>query len=131
MNWIHFEHTEDIINELENILIQEFISMEGLCATGHLSRLINVTQGYTDEFIINISLKEQANSVIRTYLTNKLKNCQDENVIDGITSSVKSEYFLTFIDNCIIEKLNFWEIEYGLEFITYVEEIVTKYKNII
>ena len=125
-NWIHKkEHSLDIINELENILVEEIKSMNGMCATGHLSRLINVTQGYTEEFVITITNEEQANSVVRTYLTNKLKNCNEENVLEGIVD--KSPYFISFIDNSIEEQLPIWTLEYGEDFIIYVPKIVYKY----
>ena len=56
--------------ELEKRLIQELSEMKGQCATGHVSRLINVFQGFTEDknLQIQISNIDQYNSIVKNYL---------------------------------------------------------------
>ena len=35
--------------DIEKRLLEELVEMKGLCATGHMSRLVNVTQGFADK----------------------------------------------------------------------------------
>jgi hypothetical protein len=124
--WV-FIHTQkdDIMNELEIILLQEMVDMHGQCATGHLSRLLNVIQGFSDDFNIRISIKEQCNAVVRTYLNKKLQESNNEEIHDGLIS--KSSIFLKFIDDCIEEKIQEWTTVYGLEFIENLTEVKNTY----
>ena len=109
--WV-FIHTQkdDVMNELEIILLQEMVDMHGQCATGHLSRLLNVIQGFSDDFNIRISINEQCNAVVRTYLNKKLQESNNEEIHDGLIS--KSSIFLKFIDDSIDEKIQEWTNDY-------------------
>jgi|UniRef100_A0A6C0D189 hypothetical protein len=124
-NWIHITHDLQEISELERILVDEITDMNEMCASGHLSRLINVTQGFTDEFIINISNMDQCNAVIRYYLNKRLEECTDEKVIDGMIT--RDEYYLNFIQTCIDEKIDYFRTEYGDEFIQNLKSVVSKF----
>jgi hypothetical protein len=101
------------------------VDMHGQCATGHLSRLLNVIQGFSDDFNIRISIKEQCNAVVRTYLNKKLQESNNEEIHDGLIS--KSSIFLKFIDDCIEEKIQEWTTVYGLEFIENLTEVKNTY----
>ena len=124
-NWIHLRDNMDEISELKKILTDEITHMNEMCASGHLSRLINVTQGFTDEFTINISIMDQCNAVIRNYLNKRLEQCTDEKVIDGMM--YRDKYYLDFIHNCIHEKIDYFKAEYGDEFVQHLENIVNKF----
>ena len=71
--------------------------MHRYCSTRILSGLINSIQGFTtdDNLIIKMSSEEQYKTVIYNYLDKKLKECDDEKVIDGMFD--KDQYFLNFI----------------------------------
>jgi hypothetical protein len=101
--------------ELEKRLIEELKEMKGQCTTGHLARLVNVIQGFTDEekLCIKISIEEQINSVVRTFLTNLLEKCKDEKIIDGLID--KNEKFIEYIKNSIKNKIIDWKKEYENE----------------
>jgi hypothetical protein len=122
--WIH---EQKYIDELELRLLDELKEMNGQCSTGHLARLINVIQGYTndDKLTIRISNKEQCNSVIRNYLTKKLADCTDEKVIEGVTDG--SLEYIEFIRLCIAEKLLEWIKDYGKDFLDEIISIVNNF----
>jgi hypothetical protein len=64
-------------DELENRLIEELDDMNGLCATGHLSRIVNILSGFYDG-IIKISFKEQIKNYVFSHYNKVLKthpNC--------------------------------------------------------
>jgi hypothetical protein len=53
--------------EMEKRLIQELEDMNGMCATGHLSRLVNVLSGFGDRFSVKISFADQIKNYIFTH----------------------------------------------------------------
>jgi len=99
--------------ELELRLLEEFKEMDGLCTTGHLARLTNVIQGYTEDknFCIRISDKEQIRTVVKKYIETELKNCKDENVINGMFD--QNNAYIKFIRLKVSDKLLCWLKEYG------------------
>lgn len=123
--WTWILINEKYTDELLKILVDEMEHMIDMCSTGYLSRLINVTQGFSDEFIIQISNKEQTTAVITNYLNSKLQQCQNNDVLEEMTSSGNN--FKKFINECIDIKREEWLKEYGQDFINYIPEIVGKY----
>jgi len=92
--------------ELEKRLIEELEEMNGLCATGHLSRLINTMSGFFDNMSIKISYKDQ----IKTYVFNhynKILSCMDETKADVIIEEMtdaKKENLLKMIEEYSIKE---------------------------
>jgi len=118
--WIlESEHKE----ELEKRLLEELREMHGKCTTGHLARLVNVIQGFTQEetLCIKMSLKDQCHSVVRQFLTTELKNCQDEKVILEMTEKEKPTY-KAFVKSRVLMKAPEWFKTYGKEAIPYIVE---------
>ena len=115
--------------ELEKRLVQELSEMKGQCATGHLSRLINVLQGFTEDInlIIKISDADQYNSVVRNYIQNKLSECRDEKIIEE--SITGGENYISYIRIQIALKLREWVKEYGESILDYIPKIVNDYAN--
>ena len=78
--WLWIKDNKDK-EELELRLLEEMKEMKGHCTTGHLARLMNVIQGFTDDenLSIRISDKEQCTSVVKQYLTSDcfIQNAQD------------------------------------------------------
>lgn len=95
--------------ELQKRLVEELIDMNGMCSTGHTTRLINILSGFFDEYTIKTHYKDQ----IKVYLTNhynKLLNIHPnvDVLIDEITETdkTKKENILKFIhENGIRNKL--------------------------
>lgn len=122
--------------ELEKRLLEELRAMKGFCTTGHLARIINIIQGFTSDenLCIRISERDQCASVVKQYLSSCLAKCQDEKVVEGITTG--SREYVTFIRGCVSEKLLEWKREYGadspdspdiLDILDTIREIVNSY----
>lgn len=99
--WIFNHKSQD---ELLMRLWQEFKEMEGYCSTGHLSRLVNIIQGFSDDnnLEIRISEKEQYKARIHTYLNKILEN--NEKMAEEMMN--KTEIFKNFIKSKISEKID-------------------------
>jgi hypothetical protein len=115
------------IEQLQIRLIEELKDMKGQCTTGHLSRLINVIQGFTDDekLLIKISDKDQINSVVRQYLNKCLIDCKDEKVIEGMLEY--NNDFVIFVKLKIKEKLPEWIKNYGIEILTMIPDVVNNF----
>lgn len=113
--------------ELQIRLVEELKDMKGQCTTGHLSRLINVIQGFTEDekLLIKISSNDQINSVVRQYLNKCLIDCKDEKVIDGMIEHNKD--FVVFVKLKIKEKLSEWIKDYGKEILIIIPDIVNDF----
>ena len=122
-NWISLQRND----ELYNRIAEELYEMHKYCSTRILSGLINSIQGFTDDenLIIKMSPEEQYKTVIYAYLDKKLKECDDEKVIDGMYD--KDQYFLNFIIKNIEEKREEWIKEYTEDFGGYIEKYVNMY----
>jgi hypothetical protein len=122
-NWISLQRND----ELYNRIAEELYEMHRYCSTRILSGLINSIQGFTDDenLIIKMSPEEQYKTVIYNYLDKKLKECEDEKVIEGMYD--KDQYFLNFIIKNIEEKREEWLKEYTEDFSGYIEKYVNMY----
>jgi len=98
--WIFNHKSQD---ELLMRLWQEFKEMEGYCSTGHLSRLVNIIQGFSDdeELEIRISDNAQYKARVNTYL-NKLLG-EDEKMLEEMMN--KSDIFMEFVKEKIKTKI--------------------------
>lgn len=73
-------------DELYIRLNQELIDMAGLCATGHLSRLMMVTQGFEDhDPTVKIDISKELYAKVKTYLDKSIQNSeQSEDLVDSL-----------------------------------------------
>lgn len=106
---IKHEKKEQLIDRLK----EEMNEMEDYCSTGHLSRLINVIQGFTedDDLCIRISVQDQINSVISVYLDKMLQKAPD-NVMDSIIEG-NPDIFYSYVHNIIKQKMDDLFTDYG------------------
>jgi hypothetical protein len=112
---------------LHKRMVEELLDMKGYCSTGHLARLINVTQGFDDRYQVRISIEDQCKSVVYKYLTTIMKQCEDDDAImDSMISSDRT-IFIEYIYDHVRLKRDEWNSEYGEEFTNYVEHYVTKF----
>jgi hypothetical protein len=105
------EHTK----ELKIRLLEEIISMSRYCSTGHLSRFINVIQGFTEDpdLCITISDFAQIKSVISNVLQ-KILSVAPEKVLDSMIEEDQT-IFGEFIIIKMNEKIPKLVEEYGDE----------------
>lgn len=100
--------------ELQDRLLDEFRDMDGYCTSGHLARLINVVQGYTDEERLNIRIdnKDRCRAIVTQHLTQCLATCKDEKVIDDM--SEKNTSYVEFMRKSVADKMPEWNKEFGV-----------------
>lgn len=124
--WMFIEDHQNKV-ELQNRLLEEFKETNGYCTTGHVARLINVIQGYTDDekLCIRISDNDRCKAVIRAYLNNCLQSCSDEEVIEGMLEG--SEAYVKFIRISVAKKLLEWQEDFGKDIISEIINIVNDF----
>lgn len=117
----------DLRNDLEKRLVDELREMEGYCTTGHLARLINVIQGFTDDdnLTIKIADKDRAKSVVVAFLSKCVKESGDEKLLEEMLDC--TDYYLLFIKKCIIKQYYEWVKEEDLEFIQEIPKAVNDF----
>ena len=126
--WIQ-THDGDTLKELHIRLKDELVDMSGMCSTGHMSRLVNVMQGFTENprYILNINNKKYLKNIIYKYLTKCLQECNDEAITDGILD--KTDEFKHFIDTKVDEKRDEWLKEFGNDLNDYISECIDEFKK--
>lgn len=124
--WIQ-EHKHQ--EELEKRLLEELKEMNGYCSTGHIARLMNVMQGFTDDenLSMRISNHDQCSAVVKQYLTKVLQECKDEDVISEMVDG--GEKYIRFIRKSVAEKLLEWQNSYGKEMLKDIVKIVNDFSN--
>jgi hypothetical protein len=119
--------------ELKIRLLEEIIEMSMYCSSGHLSRFMNVIQGYTDidDLCIHISQEAQIDSVIFMKMNSILKDAPDT-VMDSMISD-QPDIFIDFIVTHINMEMPKLIQEYGNVYDIILMSITnyTKYKNFI
>jgi hypothetical protein len=116
--------------EIKKILVEEMISMSRYCSTGHLSRFINVIQGFHNlrELDIKISNEEQIKAVVMTFLNLSMSKEDSDEINDSIVGDNKKP-FLEFVKSKMNEKIPSIISEYNLneEEVEHILNAVKKY----
>lgn len=104
------KHKDEMIKRLG----EELIDMNLLCSTGHLSRLINVIQGFEDVpdmFKIQINPKDEIYANISTYITSEIQSSHDPDLL--LTDMVeKKEHIFPFLVSIMKPKIKQLQNEY-------------------
>lgn len=110
-------------------LLDEINEMDGYCSTGHLSRLVNVIQGFTedDNLQIRVSDRDQIISVIRSFLDRELMNCDNDRITDSLLEDDKTPFYI-FIRDSINDKMKDLVNEYG-DVTEYIVQALNMYTN--
>jgi hypothetical protein len=123
--FIQASNTSDI-DELYKRLGEEFTGMVGLCATGHLARLVNTIQGFTTDtdLMVTISPTERISKIIKSLFENHIMNAPEE-VINGMTeqTDIYKNYILSFRRENIQE----WIRKHGPESLHITRKIIIEY----
>ncbi len=64
--------------ELEKRLLEELREMNGWCSSGHIIRLVNVLQGFEENAIIKVSIKDEIRAAVFSRLRYHMKTCSKE-----------------------------------------------------
>jgi hypothetical protein len=116
-------------NELYLRLIEEMEAMAAYCTTGHLSRLINVIQGYTgddEDLCVRISDSQQIKAVISHFLDTVMKKAPDD-VIDAMMEFDKKPFYY-FVASELSKKIPSMIKEYG-DVQDYIIQAVRQYTS--
>lgn len=117
----------DYKEELLDIFNDELKDMSGKCSTGHMSRLVNILQGFDDTFSIKVNNNKIIKKFIYDYLNDEIKN-HAENILDNITEN--RDYIMNIVNNNIF--INKFEKEFGEKYgdhKKYIDECVELYIN--
>lgn len=98
--------------EMWKRLGEELVDMNQLCATGHLSRLVNVLQGFEDvpqEFKIQMDPKDEIYANLSNYITMQVQNSgESEKLLESMIDPEDRSLFVEFV--CIVLKPKVAEI---------------------
>lgn len=72
--------------ELWKRMGEELVEMNHLCATGHLSRIVNVVQGFGDDFQIKMDPQDEIYANLSNYITMQIQNSGNSD--DLLTSMI-------------------------------------------
>lgn len=99
--WV-FINKHEYKEDLKLRLIEEMIEMALYCSTGHLSRFMNVIQGFTEdeELCVRISNEDQIKSVVSKFLEKILQEAPDK-VLDSMIDTDQEPFYIY-----IMEKVN-------------------------
>ena len=99
--------------EMWRRLGEELVEMNQLCATGHLSRIINVIQGFDDvpqEFQIRMDPKDEIFANLSNYITMQVQESgQADKLLESMIDPEDRSLFIGFV--CIILKPKMEELQ--------------------
>lgn len=128
--YIHSVENEETKQDMNRRFFEEIVEMKGYCIVGHITRLMNVFRSFDEKYTIDIEFSEQLQSVISTFISKKLNETDDDNIVYGTYDDNYKEHYLTFFAECINSQLPEWCKEYGKDDvysnIISVCEIITK-----
>ena len=114
VNYISKVKDKTTKKEMANIFIVEMKAMAEWCASGYVSRLLNVLQGFDDRFTIVISFKKQLFSVISYYLQKNMERASEEAMLGSCEEKYRPAY-ATFIADTINQVISKIIETYGKE----------------
>lgn len=124
INTVLIEHKEELLD----ILNEELTEMSGTCSTGHMSRLINVLQGFDDS--LNIQTREGVEIYIKRYIYNCLSQevkKAPESVIDSIME--KPEIYKNYVTEISEVYKKVWMEKFGSEHSIFIDKVVEEFIN--
>jgi hypothetical protein len=103
------QQSQELRQELLQRLCEELKDMSGTCASGHLSRLVNVLVGYHPSINIQISEHERIKASFSQLLQKMLYDEEDsDNLLIEMTTPSKNNLFVKFVqqhENKMITKM--------------------------
>jgi len=111
--------------EMWKRLGEELVEMNQLCATGHLSRIVNVIQGFDDvpnEFQIRMDPKDEIYANISNYITMNIQESGEaDKLLESMIDPEDRTLFIGFV--CIILKPKVAELQKEYQGIAEPEKI--------
>ena len=105
-------------SEMIKRLGEELYEMNGLCSTGHMSRLINVIQGFDipNELQIKINPKDEIYANIQSYLSSEIQKSDNyEQLMDDMidTNVENKKRFISFVSDKMKNKVKEFKKDYN------------------
>lgn len=110
-------------DDLLDRLNEELADMSDTCSTGHMSRLINVLQGFSEEYSITLDPEKYMKTWIFDTLNRKLSIAPDE-IQEGILEKTKP-----YIDYVNSERDSFIK-KFGYEHSIFIDKTIQEFINI-
>jgi uncharacterized protein (UPF0147 family) len=110
---------EPLKTNVNKRLVEELREMSGMCVTGHLSRLINVIQGFEEipnKFKLNISLDDEIYATLKNYYDKILS--EDDELMDDMLTDEKqllSERLKSFTNGILVSLYTTYPIDRKLD----------------
>jgi hypothetical protein len=80
MNCIPLNIQKDLLQRLS----EELVEMSGTCSTGHMSRIVNVLSGYTEDLKITISWQKQISANIIARLNKRMQADESGDIVNAM-----------------------------------------------
>lgn len=123
-------------HEMIKRMAEELAEMDGLCSTGHMSRIMNILQGFDDtpeELKIHLDVKEEVYASLSSFLTKRLQEA-DEQIMEGMveTDIKKRQHYQNFMRSLVQEKRQEFALSYkGMiapsDLETHIQDAVKKF----
>nr|QBK86127.1 MAG: hypothetical protein LCMAC101_07220 [Marseillevirus LCMAC101] len=115
--------------ELLKRLMEEMNEMQILCASGYIVRLMNVLQGFDDNYTVTVSFSKQLYAVLSKILADSMTDVSEE-IIEGSIelNNVYLEHICQAVNKNIYQLID----DYGKDVYIYLIEVlssITGYKN--
>jgi len=115
-------HSLDIQEQLFQRMNQELHDMRKMCSTGHLARLVNILQGFSDRYNLHIQPEQEMKTYVYQYLNKKLMDAPDA-VQEGMVDQTPA--FREFV---LAEKhLEAFVIRFGTDHRVFLEKCIREF----
>jgi hypothetical protein len=116
---------EEPREQLYQRLNEELDEMRGKCSTGHLSRLVNVLQGFSSKYTIEMNPEQEMKSFVYYYLNKQLQDAP-EAVQDGMTDG--TEAFRSYVQTP--KNQAYFENRFGSEHSEYISQCILEFMQL-
>jgi hypothetical protein len=113
---------EDVHEQLFIRMNEELKDMRDKCSTGHMSRLVNVVQGFSEHYTLCIQPKEEIKAFIYHYLNKQLEKAP-ETIQDGMMT--RSQAFKDYV--MTDTHIHFFQQRFGTDHTEWITTCMTDY----
>lgn len=112
VNWIKTPGNKSNQKTLLNILADELKAMKAMCSSGYMARLINVVQGFSEQFQVTLPFEKQLFAVLAKRINDSMADAGENVIMGAIDDEYKNEY-IDFIKSIVNDELPSIMNEYG------------------
>jgi hypothetical protein len=116
------QQSQDTHEDLFIRMNEELQDMRNKCSTGHMSRLVNVVQGFSDRYTLCIQPKQEIKAFIYHYLTKRLQEAP-ETVQEGMLDQ-SMEFKDYIMSNTHVQ---FFQQRFGTDHLEWIQTCMNEY----